>query len=171
MPWQLAVSLLDVTVVKAIVSVLCIALLIVASGCSSDPQAAAVADPPAATISDADANAAVPHGDHSPHHGGIVLMNGEIHFEVVLDRDGRHRIFFSDATRADLPASVASQVSLIVTRPGDDPESLTAQIDDSGESWRAEGRPVHSGEATARVSFVASGEPYWIDLPFTPAAP
>ena len=36
-------------------------------------------------------------------------MNGEMHYEVVFDRDGKHRVWFSDAVREDLPASVASK--------------------------------------------------------------
>ena len=58
-----------------------------------------------------------PHGDHSPHHGGLVLMQGELHYEVVLDRNGKHAIWFSDAVREDLPASVASKVAMTVARP------------------------------------------------------
>ena len=56
-----------------------------------------------------------PHGDHSPHHGGMVLMNGEMHYEVVFDRGGKHRVWFSDAVREDLPASIASNVAMVVT--------------------------------------------------------
>jgi hypothetical protein len=163
--------LLVINRVNRIFASLSLLALTAGAGCSSDPQAARAAEPVAVAAAAADTGAAVPHGDHNPHHGGIVFMNGEIHFEVVLARNGRHRIFFSDATRADLPASVASQVLLIVNRPGDSPETLAAQIDDAGESWRADGRPVAGGEATARLSFVAAGEPYWIDMPFMPAAP
>ena len=52
------------------------------------------------------------HGDHTPHHGGTVYMNGDLHFEVVLHRDGNHRLYFSDAARAELPAATASEVTL-----------------------------------------------------------
>ena len=59
-----------------------------------------------------------PHGDHSPHHGGLVLMNGEVHYEVVFDPPGKHRVWFSDAVREDLPASIASHVVMMRRRPG-----------------------------------------------------
>ena len=56
------------------------------------------------------------HGDHNPHHGGVVYMYDDMHYEVVLDPAGHHRIYFSDATRADLPASAASRVTLTLER-------------------------------------------------------
>src|SRR5947209_1908347 len=69
--------------------------------------------PPGVTVDAPAAAGAVssaPHGDHNPRHGGIVMMKGEnLHYEVVLDASGRsHRLFFTDATREDLPASTAS---------------------------------------------------------------
>jgi S1-C subfamily serine protease len=107
-----------------------------------------------------------PHGDHSPHHGGMVLMNGEMHFEVVLDGSGKHQVWFSNAVREDLPASVASKVTMIVTRPAASPEMLTLAIDESGESWIAAGKPVAGDGVLVTVNYVARGEPYEIELPF-----
>jgi len=140
--------------------------------CSHEPQAAAAAPIASATAAAASSTTAsdVPHGDHNPHHGGVVFMHGELHFEVVLDRGGHHRIYFSDAVRADLPASVASRVSLVITRPEGDAETIAARIDESGESWRADGRPVIAA-ATARISFTTGDGPYWIDTPFGMVAP
>jgi hypothetical protein len=111
-----------------------------------------------------------PHGDHSPHHGGLVLMQGELHYEVVLDPKGRHAVWFSDAVREDLPASVASKVMMRVMRPGGAPEELTLAIDDSGESWMAFGRPVAGSDVMVKLTFVARGEPFEIEIPF-PAPP
>jgi hypothetical protein len=111
---------------------------------------------------------ALPHGDHNPHHGGVVLMNGDLHYEVVLDPAGRsHRLFFSDAVREDLPASIASSVTLTIRRPSGADELIPLQIDNSGESWTGSGRAVtEPANATARVAFTIKGEPYWIDVPF-----
>src|SRR2546427_733599 len=79
---------------------------------------ASTAAAPAATASSA-AGSTVPHGDHNPHHGGVVMMKGDdLHYEVVLDPAGRaHRVYFTDAVREELPASVASDVVLTIKRP------------------------------------------------------
>jgi hypothetical protein len=113
--------------------------------------------------------ASVPHGDHNPHHGGVVMMKGEdLHYEVVLDPTGRaHQVFFSDAMREELPASIATDVSITLKRPSAADEHITLAIDDAGESWIGHGTPVSDpARTTARVAFAIHGEPYWIDLPF-----
>jgi hypothetical protein len=109
----------------------------------------------------------MPHGDHNPHHGGIVMMKGEMHYEVVVDPTGRmHQLFFTDATREDLPASVASSVTLTIHRPNAADEAIPLQIDESGESWTGSGHPIAEGAGTTvRVAFTINSEPYWIDLP------
>lgn len=113
------------------------------------------------------------HGDHEPHHGGTVYMYKEVHYEVVFSGEGRHRVYFTDATREDLPASAASSVSLTITRPGFSAETLSGTIDEHGESWVFDGAPVAHKDTAARVSFVLDGESYWIDVPFLtgPAPP
>jgi len=115
----------------------------------------------------------VPHGDHNPHHGGVVMMKGELHYEVVLDPTGRaHRVYFSDAIREELPASVGSDVVLTIRRPAQPDERIAMQIDDTGESWIGSGQPVASPAATtARLGFSIEHEPYWIDLPFKSPTP
>ena len=92
-----------------------------------------------------------PHGDHSARHGGMVLMNGEVHYEVVLDRGGRHRLWFSDAVREDVPASQAARVTMVIARKGVADESLALAIDDSGESWVAAGQPIAAGDVLVKV--------------------
>jgi hypothetical protein len=138
-----------------------------AAACGGSPPreaaAAAKTPPPAATQ-----GGAMPHGDHNPHHGGIVMMKGDVHYEVVLDPDGRdHRVYFTDAVREDLPASVARDVTLTIRRPAESEEIVHLRIDDAGESWEGSGLPVSKPrETTVRVAFTLGGEPYWIDLPF-----
>jgi len=111
------------------------------------------------------AEGVVGHGSHDPKHGGVVQMYGELHYEVVLDPAGRHRIYFSDVSRADLPASTASEAFITVSRPGERNELLRLTIDEDGESWVAAGTPVRTAGATARVAFRVRGEPWWTDLP------
>ena len=96
----------------------------------------------------------------------MVLMSGELHYEVVLNPNGRHAVWFSNAVREDLPASVASRVSMTVMRPNAKPESLALAIDDSGESWVATGQPVTGNDVMVKLAFVARGEPLEIEIPF-----
>ena len=108
----------------------------------------------------------VPHGDHNPHFGGLVLMNGDLHFEAVLGRDGSARVYFSDATRNELPAATASGVTITVTTKSKAPETVALQIDESGESWIGRGHSVTDPDATVRIAYTARGKPYFIDVPF-----
>ena len=93
-------------------------------------------------------------------------MNGELHYEVVFDRAGRHAVWFSDAVRDELPASVASKVAMTVMRPKAPDEVLALAIDDSGESWVAGGRPVADNDVMVKLTFVARGEPFEIEIPY-----
>ena len=108
-----------------------------------------------------------PHGDHSPHHGGLVMMNGEVHYEVVFDQAGRHRVWFSDAVREDLPASIASEVVMVVTPKMGAAETFSLQIDDSGESWVADAHPLGGGDMI-KLTYKLRGEPFEIEIPFAP---
>jgi hypothetical protein len=132
--------------------------------------AAAAASTSVSVSAGPDGNAA-PHGDHNPHHGGVVMMKGDLHYELVLDPAGRaHRVYFTDAVREELPASMASAVALTIRRPSQPDEPIVMQIDDTGESWIGRGQPVASPKTTtARLAFSIQGEPYWIDLPFSSA--
>ena len=141
-----------------------VAVALITGACSSDP--AQPAAPPQARPNDAQhAGITTPHGDHSPHHGGIVLMKGEMHYEVVIDPNGRHSVWFSNAVRDDLPASVASKVEMLVLRPNEAAEPLTLAIDENGESWIATGKPVGGNDVMVKLTFVAQGEPYEIEIP------
>jgi len=149
------------------------AAVLALSACSGPPAPPPAASAPAPSAAAATGESAggstVPHGDHTPHHGGFVMMKGEdLHYEVVLDPAGRdHRIFFSDAIREDLPASVASEVALTIKRPSESDEIVAMRIDEVGESWTGSGRSVTNPAATsARLAFSIRREPYWIDLPF-----
>jgi hypothetical protein len=125
-------------------------------------------------VAPAAGSATVPHGDHNPHHGGVVMMKGDLHYEVVFDKSGHdYRLYFTDAVREDLPASIASAVTLTIKRPREADERIEMAIDDAGESWIGRGREVHDPANTiATVAFTIAREPYSIDIPFViPAAP
>jgi hypothetical protein len=153
--------------------VCCVAVAVLTAACSNEPAPASAPAPAARTapVDPQHQGLTEPHGDHTPHRGGMVLMNADVHYEVVLSRDGRHRIWFTDAVRAELPASVASGVTLTITRPGESPEVLALAIDDNGESWVASGRPVTGDDAYVKVSYSLQGEPHEVELPFVPGTP
>ena len=141
------------------------------SGCGrgepSEPAPPVATAPIQATAGAAVPGGSMPHGDHNPHHGGVVMMKGDLHFEVVSDAAGRYHVYFTDASRADLPASVAQSVALTIHRTGEPDEPIAMHIDDSGESWEGTGKPVADpAKATVRTAFTMQNEPYWIDLPF-----
>ncbi|HEX8030514.1 MAG TPA: hypothetical protein VF491_18700 [Vicinamibacterales bacterium] len=135
------------------------------TGCSAAP-AEKPAEPDSKSKDAAHANITTPHGDHSPHHGGMVLMNGETHYEVVFDRGGKHRVWFSDAVREDLPASIASGVVMEIRRPMGVAETLPLAIDDSGESWVAAGAPLDESGTMVTLRYSLRGEPFEIEVPF-----
>lgn len=113
-----------------------------------------------------------PHGDHTPKHGGLVLMNGDVHYEIVLAPDGRHQLWFSDALRNELPASVASGVSMEVSRPASESERVALAIDEAGEAWVGRGRPL-SGDGvvvTVRYTLHGDAQPHEIEIPYAPAS-
>ena len=141
-----------------------IALAFVAA-CSTppEPKPAESAPKPADTQH---AGITTPHGDHSAHHGGMVLMNGELHYEVVFDPAGKHHVWFSNAVREDLPASFASDVVMVVSRKGAAPERLALTIDDSGESWVANGQPVSGDDVMVKVTYAVKGDPFEVEIPF-----
>jgi hypothetical protein len=105
------------------------------------------------------------HLDHSPRHGGLVLMNGDTHFEVVLDSGGYYSVYFTDAVRAPLPASVASEVHLAVTQAGRSPDLTVLQVDPTLARWIGRGAPIEDPDAIVRVAYTAEEKPYWIDVP------
>jgi hypothetical protein len=110
-----------------------------------------------------------PHGDHSAHHGGMVFMNGDVHYELVLSAEGKHRVWFSDPMRNDLPASIVKGITLTVTRPDAPAEVLRMAIDESGESWVAAGRPVSGEGVMVKVEYALEGAPHEVEVPFVAA--
>jgi hypothetical protein len=148
---------------------LVLGLAVAASGCGEDVA------PGAITADNAPAGGAIPegalgHGTHDPKHGGTVLMSDVYHFEVKLDPAGKYNVYFTDMARNDLPASTAATVTIKVKRPGGEPlETIALKIDESGEGWVGEGKPVADPKNTmANIAYTGrSGEkPYAMDLEF-----
>jgi hypothetical protein len=115
-----------------------------------------------------DAVAAAPtsvpaHGSHDPQHGGFVLMDRDLHFEVVMDvAGGAHQIYFSDEMRRPKPPTVVSGVTLTFKQSGE-----TVEAKPEGDHWVAAGKPIADPKTeVARLTYVRQGgEKYFIDLP------
>jgi hypothetical protein len=95
----------------------------------------------------------------------MVMMNGEVHYEVVFDSQGKHRVWFSNAVREDLPASIASEVVMAVTPKMGAATTFALKIDDSGESWMADGSHPLAGGDIVKLSYRLRGEPFEIEIP------
>ena len=143
-------------------------IAVAAAACGGDRAAPPPAAAPAAAQAPNDAAHQAlmgPHGDHTPRHNGLVLMFGDVHYEVVLAKSGRHQVWFSDAVRNELPASVASSVTMTIARAGSGVETLTLAIDDTGEAWQAAGRPLEGDGAAVKVRYVLQGEAHETEIP------
>ncbi|MEW6323660.1 MAG: hypothetical protein AB1635_21520 [Acidobacteriota bacterium] len=134
--------------------------------CSAPPSEAPPAEANVPPHDAEHAGVTEPHGDHTPHRGGLVLMNGDLHYEVVLDPGGRHQVWFSSATREDLPASIAADVVMVVSRPGAPPERLDLVIDQAGEAWVARGQPLAGPDAMVKVTYTVRGVPHEVEIPY-----
>ena len=122
----------------------------------------------AAAPSNVKPGAAVPHMDHSPRHGGLVLMKGDTHFEVVLNTDGLCQVYFTDAARTELPASFATDVDVGLATLDGERQNVEFQIDPNGNMWIGRLKMTNDRQAIVRVAYVAHGEqPYWIDVPLS----
>lgn len=108
-----------------------------------------------------------PHGDHNPHHGGVVLMYGlDLHYEVVLTPAGNVQLWLSNAVREDLPASVVSDVAAEIERVGTR-QNVDMAISDAGDSWVGKVNAVKAEGTTLHLGFVYRGEPAVLSFPAT----
>jgi hypothetical protein len=141
-------------------------LLLASCGNGDDPRPVSEGNVPTTAADAAHEGVTGPHGDHTPHHGGLVLMNGDVHYEVVLGADGRHAVWFSDAMRNELPASIVRGVRLEVARPAAPVETLDLAIDEAGEAWVAAGRPLAGDGILVKVRYTLDGNPLEIEIPY-----
>jgi hypothetical protein len=139
-------------------------LIVAATGCSREK------DPPRTAINPADSGGApvsgMAHGNHNPKYGGVVLMNGDLHFEVVANADGHYALYFSDAARQELPASSVSGVTLGIKRPGFRVETVDMKINDTGESWIGASGSVDDRNTDIYISYSFQGNRCTSSMPF-----
>jgi len=107
----------------------------------------------------------VVHGDHDAHHGGFVMMYRDLHCEVVLKPTGEVQLYYTDAARADLPASVVSQVAVEIERSPGKSESVTMSLSAGGDYWQGKPKIPAAPTSTLHVAFVFQTEPVVVNLP------
>ncbi|MEM6485240.1 MAG: hypothetical protein AAF662_09675 [Pseudomonadota bacterium] len=137
-----------------------------------DPKAEDVdpnSTPPMDNMSDHGGTA---HGDHNPRFGGLVLMYGLLHFEIVGKPEGGVELHLSDAMRAPMPAVSVSDVTVEIERPGGEYELVTMTVSEAGDFWSGISAPLVDHEnTTVHVAFVAFGNPYVYAVPLSAMRP
>jgi hypothetical protein len=110
--------------------------------------------------------AAAPH-DHTSHHGGLVLMDGELHFELFVGFDGRHRVHYTDGHRRPLPPGAMKSVHLKIKHGTGTDEELTL-LSGEGGAWSGRGRLIDGAKVDVTLTHVTrTGHRYSIDVPVT----
>ncbi|MAG94464.1 MAG: hypothetical protein CMJ48_12040 [Planctomycetaceae bacterium] len=105
-----------------------------------------------------------PHMDHSPHHRGVLVMHGNLHFETVVAETGRVAVHLSDAYRRPLRASVIENLEVILNPETAAEEHLKVSKHASGQYWEGQGKAINNAGATVQVAFDYEEEPYAIEL-------
>src|SRR5256712_8928359 len=98
--------------------------------------------------------------DHTPHHGGVVGMAGDLHLEALAAPDGRVRVYLTDFWRRPLPAASATGTVTLELADGDRTLPLAAADD----ALEASGPAPPGPEGTARFTLRRGGKP--VDMAF-----
>jgi hypothetical protein len=75
-------------------------------------------------------------------------------------------VWFSDAMRNELPASIVKGVAMEIVRPDAPVESLALAIDEAGEAWVAAGRPLAGEGITVKLRYTLDEQPLEIEIPY-----
>jgi hypothetical protein len=98
--------------------------------------------------------------DHSPRHGGIVGMSGQLHLEAVARADGTVLVYLTDYNRAPRPLDDVSGRVTLELPAGDRELALRA----TAEALEAKGEPFTDAEVNAHVELKVAGEPVEMDF-------
>ena len=150
-----------------------VGVILLVGACSSDEPRRRRSSGPGTQLPQAalHPDVTVPHGDHTPHKGGTVMMYGDLHYEVILERDGRYELWLSDDLRNELPASDVEGVTFTVRPPEGEGEMEVIALEPDAENtrWFGTGLPIDNPKTIARIGFEYQEERYWIDLMFPQA--
>jgi len=98
--------------------------------------------------------------DHSPRHGGVVGMSGQLHLEALARADGTLLVYLTDYNRAPRTLDDVSGKVTLELPAGDRELALRATTD----ALEAKGEPVTDAEVNAHVELKIAGEP--VDMDF-----
>src|SRR5206468_5843721 len=100
--------------------------------------------------------------DHTPHHGGVVGMAGDLHLEALAAPDGRVRVYLTDFWRRPLPAASASATGTVTLELADGDRTLSLAA--AGDALEASGPALPGPEVTARFALGVGGKPVEMDF-------
>lgn len=103
--------------------------------------------------------------EHFAPHGGIITPYKDGHCETVLLPKGGVRIYLTDAAGHDLPATLASDVSLEIEGGDKKTDTVIMTVSASGDFWEGPYRRLTDAKGIVHVAFVLNGDPVVIDLP------
>src|SRR5439155_18384759 len=98
--------------------------------------------------------------DHTPHHGGVVGMAGDLHLEALAAPDGRVRVWLRAFWRRPLPATSATGTVTLELAQGDRRLPLAA----AGDSLEANGPALDGSEVTAHFALSVGGKAVEMDF-------
>ena len=98
--------------------------------------------------------------DHTPHHGGVVGMAGDLHLEALAAPDGHVRVYLTDFWRRPLPAASATGTVTLELAGGERELPLAA----AGDALEAAAPPLAAPEVTARFALAVGGRPVEMDF-------
>src|SRR5437016_2539490 len=98
--------------------------------------------------------------DHTPHHGGVVGMAGDLHLEALAAPDGRVRVYLTDFWRRPLPA--ASATGTVTLELPDRDRALPLAV--AGDALEGSGPALYGAEVTAHVALSVGGKAVEMDF-------
>jgi Cu/Ag efflux protein CusF len=103
--------------------------------------------------------------DHTPHHGGVVGMAGELHLEALATPEGMLRVHLTDLYRRSYPLDGVTGSVTLELPDGDRELPLTR----AGEALEASGAALSVPEVNVLVALRVNGKPVEMDfvLPVT----
>ena len=103
--------------------------------------------------------------EHGAPHGGVVTAAKDGHCETVLLPKGGVRVYLTDAASRDLPATMASDVSVEIEGGDKKTDAVPMTISAGGDFWEGPYKPVTDAKGIVHAAFVLQGEPVVVDLP------